>query len=254
MMRKLMTSVVFAAALFGGGAAQAQAAGGVHNVVLVHGAFVDGSGWRGVSDLLTAQGFNVTVLQHTTRSLADDVALTRQAIAAADGPVILVGHSYGGVIITEAGVDPKVEGLVYVAAFAPDAGETVGGLFASAPPGAPQPPILPPENGLLYIDREKFAQAFAADIDPDDAAFMARAQLPWAVEALGGAITAPAWRVKPSWFLVTTADHMVPPQAQQAMAQRAGSTVVEVDGSHAIFISQPDVVAALIIRAARGDQ
>lgn len=251
MFRKLMTTAVFAAALFdGGGGAQAQTPPAVHNVVIVHGAFVDGSGWRDVYDLLTRDGYTVTVLQHTTRSLTDDVSLTRQAIAAADGPVILVGHSYGGVVISEAGNDPKVQGLVYIAAFVPDAGESVASILASAPPGAPTPPIAPAADGFLYVDRDRFAEAFAADVDPGKAVFMARSQLPWGPEAVGGAVTAAAWREKPSWYLVATEDRMIPPPAQQMMAERAGATIARATGSHSIYVSQPQAVADLIVQAA----
>ena len=223
----------------------------VLTIVLVHGGFVDGSGWAGVFKILKQDGYNVTVVQHPTRSLADDVAVTRRAIAAEPGPVLLVGHSYGGVVITEAGTDPKVAGLVYVAAFAPDKGESVSSLIKDPPPGAPVPPILPPQSGFLFLDRAKFHAAFAADVDADTAAFMASSQLPWGVDALTGAITAPAWKTKPSWYVVASDDKMIPPPAQRVMSKRAGSTVVEVAGSHAVFMSQPKAVAALIEKAAK---
>lgn len=247
--RKLMASAALAASLMAG-AAHAQPAGEVKNIVLVHGGFVDGSGWQGVYDLLKADGYNVTIVQNSTVSLADDVAVTRRAIAAQDGPVILVGHSYGGVVASEAGNDPKVEGVVFIAAFAPDAGESVSSLIANPPPGAPVPPILPPQDGFLFLDRARFAAAFAADVDPKEAAFMADSQVPWGVEALAGAVTAPAWRVKPSWYLVAADDHMIPPPAQRMMAQRAGSTVVETAGSHAVYVSRPRAVADIIEQAA----
>jgi pimeloyl-ACP methyl ester carboxylesterase len=166
--------------------------------------------------------------------------------------VILVGHSYGGVVITEAGNDPRVVGLVYVAAFAPDKGESVSSLIKDPPPGAPVPPILPPQDGYLFLDRAKFAASFAADLSGDAAAFMADSQVPWGVEALGGTVGEPAWRTKPSWYLVSTEDRMIPPDAQRAMSKRAGSTVVEVKGSHAVYVSQPQAVAALIEQAAAG--
>jgi pimeloyl-ACP methyl ester carboxylesterase len=223
----------------------------IKNVILVHGGFVDGSGWAGVYRLLTKDGYDVTVLQQPTISLADDVAVTRRAIAAQGGPVILVGHSYGGVIITEAGTDPNVAGLVYIAAFAPDRGESVSSLIKDPPPGAPVPPILPPRDGFLFLDRAKFAASFAADVDADTAKFMADSQLPWGVEALAGSVSEPAWKSKPSWYLVATDDRMIPPAAQRLMAKRAGSTVVEAAGSHAIYVSQPDGVAAIIDQAAR---
>src|SRR5207244_954638 len=184
--------------------------------------------------------------------LADDVAATRLIIAAQDGPVVLVGHSYGGAVITEAGNDPNVEALVYIAAFAPDAGESVSTLIKDPPPGAPAPPILPPQGGYLFLDKAKFHASFAADVDAEKAAFMADAQVPWGVGALGGAISEPAWKTKPSWYLVATEDRMIPPAAQRFMSKRAGATVVEQQGSHAIYVSQPKAVAALIERAANG--
>jgi pimeloyl-ACP methyl ester carboxylesterase len=222
----------------------------VHNVVLVHGAFVDGSGWRSVYDQLTSAGFRVTVVQIATTSLADDVSRARRAIAACNGPVVLVGHSYGGVVITEAGTGANVAALVYVAAFAPDAGESVSTLAANASPGASGPPILPPQDGALFLDRAKFHEAFAADAGAEAAAFMADSQPPWGLEAFAGAVTAPAWRSRPSWYLVATEDRMIPPDAQRAMSRRAGSSVVEVQASHAVFLSQPAAVAALISEAA----
>jgi pimeloyl-ACP methyl ester carboxylesterase len=223
----------------------------VTNVVLVHGGFVDGSGWQAVHDLLKADGFNVSVVQNPTLSLEGDVAATRRVIDAQDGPVVLVGHSYGGAVITEAGTDANVAALVYIAAFAPDKGESVSTLIADPPPGAPVPPILPPQDGFLFLDREKFAASFAGDVPAAQAAFMADSQVPWAVEALGGSITEPAWRVKPSWYLVATDDRMIPPPAQRAMSERAGSTVTEVPGSHSVFLSQPAAVTAVIEQAAR---
>jgi pimeloyl-ACP methyl ester carboxylesterase len=223
---------------------------GVQNVVLVHGGFVDGSGWRGVYDLLTADGFNVSVVQNQTLSLESDVETTHQALDQQDGPAILVGHSYGGVVITEAGRHERVAGLVYIAAFAPDSGESVNALIADPAPGAPVPPILPPVDGFLFLDRGKFADSFAADLPADEAAFMADSQLPWGVDALNGAVSEPAWRIKPSWYLVATDDRMIPPLAQRAMSERAGSTVVEQAGSHSIYVSQPHATAELIKRAA----
>ena len=223
----------------------------VRNVVLVHGGFVDGSGWRGVYDLLTADGFNVSVVQNQTLSLESDVETTHHVLDQQDGPAILVGHSYGGVVITEAGRHERVAGLVYIAAFAPDSGESVNTLIADPPPGAPVPPILPPVDGFLFLDREKFAASFAADLPADDAAFMADSQVPWGVEALNGAVSEPAWRSKPSWYLVATDDHMIPPPAQRAMSERAGATVVEAPGSHSIYVSQPRAAVDLIKRAAQ---
>jgi pimeloyl-ACP methyl ester carboxylesterase len=221
----------------------------IRNIVLVHGAFVDGSGWQGVYDLLTADRYDVRVVQHTTATLDGDVAATHQVIDGLDGPVVLVGHSYGGVVITEAGTHPNVAALVYVAAFAPDTGESVNTLLADTPPDAPVPPIVPTADGRLVLDREKFAAAFAADLPAAQAAFLADAQLPWGAEALGSTITDAAWHAKPSWYLVAADDHMIPPPAQRAMAQRAGATVVEVAASHSVYVSQPQTVADLITQA-----
>jgi len=220
------------------------------SIVLVHGGFVDGSGWKGVHDILTKHGYQVIVVQNPTISLADDVLFTKRAIAAAKHAVVLVGHSYGGVVITEAGNDPKVSSLAYIAAFAPDAGESVETLIANPPPGASVPPILPPRDEFLALDKARFAASFAADVDPATARFMADSQVPWGVEALGGTISTPAWRSKPSHYLVATDDHMIPPPAQRQMAQRAGATVVETAGSHAVYVSRPDEVVRLIERAA----
>ena len=221
------------------------------SIVLVHGGFVDGSGWESVYQALKEDGYSVSVVQNPTSSLADDVAFTKRAIDAQSGRVILVGHSYGGVVITEAGNHPKVAALVYVAAFAPDTGESVSSLIKDPPPGAPVPPILPPQDGYLSLDKGKFAASFAADVDAKRAAFMADSQVPWGVEALTGAISQPAWKSKPSWYLVATDDKMIPVPAQRLMSKRAGSTVVETAGSHAIYVSRPEAVAALIKRAAK---
>jgi pimeloyl-ACP methyl ester carboxylesterase len=251
-MSKIGISLAAAAALGLAGAGGAHAAPAITNVILVHGGFVDGSGWEGVYDILTKDGYTVTVVQNPTTSLVDDVAVTRRAIAAQNGPAILVGHSYGGVVITESGNDPKVKALVYIAAFAPDTGESVSSLIANPPPGASVPPILPPQEGFLFLDRDKFAASFAADVAPAQASFMAASQVPWGVAALGGKVTVPAWKSKPSWYLVTADDHMIPPPAQRQMAARAHATVTETPGSHAIYVSNPKVVAALIEQAAQG--
>jgi pimeloyl-ACP methyl ester carboxylesterase len=228
------------------------AADRVKNVVLVHGGFVDGSGWQGVYAALKKDGYLVSIVQNPTISLADDVAVTKRILATQNGPVILVGHSYGGAVITEAGNDPKVVGLVYIAAFAPDKGESVSALIKDPLPGAPVPPILAPQDGYLFLDKAKFAASFAADVSPDAAAFMADSQVPWGVEALGGTISEPAWKTKPSWYLVSTQDKMIPPDAQRAMSNRAGATVIEVQGSHAVYVSQPQAVASIIETAAKG--
>jgi pimeloyl-ACP methyl ester carboxylesterase len=224
----------------------------VNEVALVHGGFVDGSGWEDVYRILKKDGYKVSIVQNPTISLADDVAVTKHVLATQSGAVILVGHSYGGAVITEAGNDPKVARLVYIAAFAPDKGESVSSLIKNAPPGAPVPPILPPVDGYLFLDKAKFPSSFAADVDAEKAAFMADSQVPWGVEALGGTITEAAWRTKPSWYLVTTEDKMIPPPAQHFMSKRAGATVVEVAGSHAIYVSQPNAVAMLIKDASQG--
>ena len=221
------------------------------SVVLVHGGFVDGAGWEGVYNILKKDGFKVSIVQNPTISLADDAAVTRRVLDAQGGPVILVGHSYGGAVISEAGTHQKVAGLVYVTAFAPDSGESVASLIKNPPPGAPVPPILPPQDGFLLLDAAKFAASFAADVDAEKAAFMAASQVPWGVNALGGEVTSPAWKTKPSWYLVATDDKMIPPPAQQFMSKRAGSTVVEVKGSHAVYVSKPEAVAELIAKAAK---
>ena len=223
---------------------------GLRNVALVHGGFVDGSGWEGVYHLLTRDGFKVSVVQNSTVSLDSDVEATLQVLDRQSGPTILVGHSYGGVVVTEAGTHENVAGLVYIAAFAPDQGESVNSLIADPPPDAPVPPILPPQDGFLLLDREKFHASFAGDLSAEKAAFMADSQVPWGVDALNGKVTDPAWRSKPSWYLVASDDRMIPPPAQRAMAERAGSTTTEVPGSHAIYVSQPAAAADLIKQAA----
>ena len=232
--------------------AQTKSTAVVKNIVLVHGGLVDGSGWEGVYNILKKDGYTVTIVQNPTISLADDVAFTKRAIAVQNGPVILVGHSYGGAVITEAGNDPKVAGLVYIAAFALDKGESVSALIKDPPPGTPAPPILPPVDGFLLLDKAKFPASFAADVSPEKAEFMADSQVPWGVNAVGGTISEPAWKVKPTWYLLTTEDKMLPPDAQRLMSKRAGATVVEVKSSHAVFLSHPQAVAHVIDEAARG--
>ena len=249
---RLLLAVVF---IFGLGEvlmAQTGTPASVRSIVLVHGGFVDGSGWAGVYKALKKDGYAVTIVQNPTISLADDVAVTKRALAAQSGPVILVGHSYGGVVITEAGNDPKVAALVYIAAFAPDKGESVNALIKDPPLGAPVPPILPPQDGFLFLDKTKFRASFAGDVGADEAAFMADSQVPWGVEALGGTISEPAWKAKKSWYLLTTEDKMIPPDAQRAMSKRAGARVVEVKASHSVYVSQPQAVASIIETAAKG--
>jgi pimeloyl-ACP methyl ester carboxylesterase len=224
--------------------------GAMNNVVLVHGAFVDGGHWEEVYKILRRDGYSVSVVQNPTISLEDDVVVTKRVLATQKGPAILVGHSYGGAVITEAGNDPKVAALVYIAAFAPDRNESVATLNQGPPPDAPVSPMLPPQDGFLFLDKAKFAGSYAADVDPEKTAFWADAQLPWGVACLNGIIREPAWRTKPSWYLIATEDKRIPPDAQRAMAKRAGSTVAEAKGSHAIYFSQPKAVAALIEQAA----
>ena len=224
----------------------------VKNIILVHGGLVDGSGWEGVYNVLKKDGYTVTIVQNPTISLADDVAFTKRAIAVQNGPVILVGHSYGGAVITEAGNDPKVVGLVYIAAFALDKGESVSSLIKDPPPGAPVPPLLPPVDGFLLLDKAKFPASFAGDVSPEKAEFMADSQVPWGLNALAGTISEAAWKAKPSWYLLTTDDRMLPPDAQRLMSKRAGATVVEVKSSHAVYVSHPQAVADIIEEAAKG--
>lgn len=223
---------------------------GVRNVVLVHGGFVDGSGWQQVYHLLKRDGFNVSVVQNPTLTLQGDAAATRQILDQQQGPTILVGHSYGGAVISEAGTHGNVAALVYITAFAPDKGESVNTLIADPPEGAPVPPILPPQDGFLFLDKSKFHESFAGDLSAERAGFLADSQVPWGVDALAGVVSEPAWRANPSWYLVVTDDRMIPPPAQRAMAERAGAAVVEVPGSHAIYESQPAAVADLIKQAA----
>lgn len=221
-------------------------------VILVHGAFVDGSGWRSVYETLSKDGYEVAVVQNPTTSLEDDVAATKRAIANAKGPVILVGHSYGGSIISEAGNDPKVVGLVYIAAFVPDKGESVASLTANPPPGGPPSPVLPPQDGFLTIDKAKFHQAFAADVDAKQAKFMADSQPGWGLGAVGGVVTQAAWKTKPVWYLVALQDGMIPSAMQAAMAKKANATTFEVKASHAVMVSQPSAVVDIIEKAAKG--
>src|SRR5881409_1462495 len=213
---------------------------GLKNVVLVHGGFVDGAGWGGVYKILRKGGYQVSIVQNPTISLQDDAAATQRILATQDGPAILVGHSYGGAVITEAGTHPKVAALEYIAAFAPDKGESVATLIKDPPPGAPVPPILPPQDGFLLLDKTKFAASFAADLPKDQADFMANAQVPWGSEALNSTVSDAAWRSKPSWYLVATDDKMIPPEAQRAMSKRAVARTSEARGSHAIYVSRSE--------------
>ena len=220
------------------------------SIVLVHGAFVDASGWQSVYNMLSADGYEVLVVQNPTITLDGDVAATRKVIAGATHPVVLVGHSYGGAVITEAGLDAKVRDLVYIAAFAPEAGESVFDLASKPHPGEEAAPLLPPSDGFLLVDPAKFPTSFAADVDTATTRFMAAAQVPWGLKAVQTKISSPAWKQKPSYFMVTTQDRMVPPSEQRAMAARAGSKVVEIESSHAVILSHPKSVADFITSAA----
>jgi len=234
-----------------GATAQTHSAQGIKNIVFVHGAWADGSSWSKVIPLLQAKGLHVVAVQNPLTSFADDVAATKRAIALQDGPVLLVGHSYGGVVITEAGNDANVKALVYITAFAPDKGESVSALLGNpAAHGAPAPPLLPPQDGFLMLDSAEFPEAFAADVEPEAANFMANSQVPWGVEALSCAVTEPAWKNKRSWYLLVTSDKMIVPPLQRFMAERANATIAETPGSHAIYVSKPEVVARLIEQAA----
>jgi pimeloyl-ACP methyl ester carboxylesterase len=221
----------------------------VRDVVLVHGAFADGSGWRGVYDDLTARGYHVSVVQNPMTSFADDLASTRRVMARQDGPFILVGHSYGGAVISEVGVDPNVAGLVYVAAFAPDAGESVGALLEQIPP--PGLVIDPSPDGFGFVDYATFKDGFAADTTDADAAFMRDSQGPISLAIFGTPLTQAAWRTKPSWAIIATQDRAIDPRLLRQMAERAGSETVDVEASHVPYLTQPRAVADLIDRAAR---
>lgn len=221
------------------------------SIVLVHGAFVDASGWRQVHDDLVGRGFEVLVAQHPTISLEGDVATTKRLISDAGQSVLLVGHSYGGAVISEAGVDPKVKGLAYIAAFVPDVGESVAELNeAAGEPGEAKAPVVPTEDGYLIVDPARFGDAFAADVDAATTGFMAAAQLPWGLGAATAPLTNAAWKTKPSFYLVASADKMVPPSAQRRMGERGGATLSEIDSSHAVMLSHPREVAAFIVAAA----
>jgi pimeloyl-ACP methyl ester carboxylesterase len=246
-MKSLMSALILFLSV---GYAHAGTPTSAKNIVIVHGAFADGSGWEGVARILANDGYNVTIVQNPTVSLASDVNATKNALLEQKGPVVLVGHSYGGEVITQAGNDPKVKSLVYVAAFVPDAGESLQSLSAR-PEFAPGPPVLPPSNGFLVLDRAKFAEAFAADVARDKARFLAAAQVPLALQTFTDPITTVAWKTKPSYYILTSRDRMIPPAAQKMMATRAKSVQVEIKGaSHAVYLSQPEKVAKVIERAA----
>jgi pimeloyl-ACP methyl ester carboxylesterase len=225
----------------------ARAAGKIKNVVLVHGSWADGSGWQGVYEILTKDGYAVSVVANPETSIDDDVAATKRVLARQDGPTVLVGHSYGGAVISASGDDPKVAALVYIAAFAPDVGETVFGLL---PKDGPKPPITVSADGFAFFDRGAYLAAFAPDVDPKLAAFMADAQLPTAMSAFTTPMKVAAWKSKPNFYLVSSNDQIIPPDVERVMAKRMKATTVEVAGSHIAFISHPDVAAKLIEQAA----
>lgn len=242
-----LRALLIAAASFATLAAAPVLAAPVKNIVLVHGAWADGSGWRGVYDILVKDGFTVSVVANPDTGIADDVAATQRVLDKQDGPVILVGHSYGGVVITEAGVDPKVVGLVYLAAFAPDVGETAGQVLPKTPlPGTPT------KDGLLFLYRNVYLGAFAPDVPMADRVFMADSQVPLALSTLGTPITQAAWKSKPSWYLVSKDDQIIPPDVERTYARRMKAVTEEVSGSHVAYVSHPDAAARLIEEAAAG--
>ena len=243
------TAALAIAAIVLSGPVLAQTLPATRNVVLVHGAWVDGSSWQKVYQILTDRGFAVSIVQNPLTSFADDVAATRRVIALQDGPVVLVGHSYGGSIITEAGTDPNVSALVFVAAFAPDVGQSA---LDQVPKGAPPLPVIPSADGFLFFDKAMFHLGFAADLTAAQSDFLATTQVPFSLNSFGGKVTVAAWASKPSWYLIPTEDRAIAPELQQMMAKRAGSTVVTIAGSHAVYISQPEAVADLIEKAANG--
>jgi pimeloyl-ACP methyl ester carboxylesterase len=244
--KRIAFVVALSCAAIGAQAAVPTAA--VKNIVLVHGFFADGSGWRGVADILVRDGYNVTVVQQPETSLADDVKATTQAVAAQDGRSILVGHSYGGMVITEAGNDPRVAGLVYVAAFQPDAGESLKDLADRMPPASKG--IKATADGHLYFDQALFHADFAAGVPAADARFMALSQVTPAVQAATAPVAQAAWKTKPSWAVVSKDDRTVNPDLERFMAKRAGSRTVEIAGSHVAFIAHPEQVARVIEQAA----
>ncbi|HTE00414.1 MAG TPA: alpha/beta hydrolase [Mucilaginibacter sp.] len=227
--------------------AKAQA---VKNIVLVHGAFADGSGWRALYDVLTKKGYHVTVVQNPLSSLEDDVAATKVILDNQDGPTILVGHSWGGAVITEAGNHPKVVGLVYVAAFQPDKGESALQWLQTAPP-APENGVLPPnDKGIVYYDKAKYHAGFAADISKEEADFMYASQGAFYAKGFVTPITKAAWRDKPAYGIVATEDKSIAPEIERAMYKRSNTKVTEIKGSHVVFMSQPEAVAKVVIEAA----
>ena len=244
----LLAAVIATAIVFGSvSKTQAQT---VKNIVLVHGAFADGSGWKALYSILTKKGYHVTIVQNPLSSLEDDAAATKTVLDNQDGPTILVGHSWGGVVITEAGNHPKVAGLVYVAAFQPDNGETALQWFQTAPP-APENGVLPPnDKGIVYYDKAKFHAGFAGDISVEEADFMYASQGAFAAKCFVSPITHAAWRDKPTYGIVATEDKSINPDIERAMYKRSNTKVTEIKGSHVVFMSQPEAVAKVIIAAA----
>ena len=249
MSRRFNAEMAIAVALLSAAVAPARAEP-VKNIVIVHGAFADGSGWEAVYRILTKDGYNVSIVQNSTVSLAADVTATQNVLANQNGSVVLVGHSYGGEVITQAGDDPKVKSLVYVAAYAPDAGESLQSLTAHADPSAKAPPILPPKNGFLLLDRAKFPAVFAADVDRRKAQFMAASQVPLGIQTFTDQITSVAWKTKPSYYIVSSNDLMIPPADEKKMAARAKAVQFEFKASHAVYVSRPRDVAKVIEKAA----
>lgn len=225
----------------------------VKNIVLVHGAFADGSGWKKLYEILKQKGYRVSVVGNPNTGLDEDVAATKRVLDRQDGPSILVGHSYGGGVITAAGNLPSVAGLVYISAFAPDEGETLGELLGSYPTD-PKSGILPPADGFIWYDTEKFHSGFCQDIPEEEASFMADSQVPVALSALIQKFTDVAWKTKPTWYIVAKQDHTIPPDLERFMGKRTGGKVSEIDGSHLIFISHAEEVAAIIESAATGSR
>jgi pimeloyl-ACP methyl ester carboxylesterase len=249
-MIKSISAATTAAALFVSGALAEVPPDAVRNIVLVHGAFADGGGWRGVYDELTSRGYRVSIVQNPLTSFEDDVAATHRVLNRQDGPAILVGHSYGGTVITEAGDHENVAGLVYVAAFAPDVGESTVDQYAQVPP----PPNFKPEvqsDGFAFLNADKFHAGFAEDTTPEDGAFLRDAQVPIAMKALEAKVTKAAWKSKPNWYVVATEDGAIDPELLRMTATRIGAQTTELKGSHVVFLTQPKAVADVIEQAAR---
>lgn len=249
-MKHLIAGVLLAMTTTASATAQTRTPDKPVSIVLVHGAFVDASGWKSVYDILTHDGYEVLAVQNPTVTLEGDVEAARQVIAKATKPVLLVGHSYGGAVITEAGTDPKVKSLAYISALAPDVGESVFELATRPAPGESGPPLLPPADGFILVDPAKFPTAFAQDVDISITRFMAVAQVPWGLAAVQTKLTRAAWRDKPVHWMLTTQDHMVPPTTQRFMAMRAKAKLTEIHSSHAVMFSHPKEVAAFIEAAA----